>query len=152
MRVTPMKHALHKFIPNWMVSAITSTTCNQCHQPVNKEDILGLGVKEVKEYKISIFVEYQCSNCNHAARMNFSSQVGSVEEICYLLLDELQKKRKLAKSKAVEEKVSPSKITDDETKKFIKKMNETNSFEDFLKLIGANNLVEKENSNDKPEA
>lgn len=148
-----MKHNLHNSIPNWMIAAVVKTTCNECNQPLIKENILGLGVKEVKDGKVSIFVEYQCSNCKHSARMNFSSQTGTAEDVCYLLLDEIHKKRRLDKSQHIESPAkTKTKMTDDETKKFIQSMNDSETFEDFLKLIGALNLVENENNNDNPKA
>lgn len=147
-----MRHALHRHIPNWMISAVAATTCNKCHEPITKEDVLGLGIKEIKVNKVSLFVEYQCSNCEHSARMNFSSQTGSIEDLCFVLLDEIQKKRQLTKSQQIEKpQISKSKITDDETTKFIRSMNETDNFDDFLKLIGAMHLVENERKDDQPE-
>lgn len=151
-----MKYNLHKSVPNWMIKAVTGSACNECNESIYKEDILGLGVKEInKEGSVSIFVEYQCHGCNHAARMNFSSQTGRIEEMCYLLLDEIQKKRRVHKSRELDEEKRPKsqvagQITDEETKRFVKSMNDLESFDDFLKLIGASNLVENENSDDKP--
>jgi len=147
-----VKYHLHHSIPNWMIKAVVATNCRECDQSIIKDDIVGMGVKEVgKEGKVNIFVEYQCHGCKHAARMNFSSQTASVEEICYLIIDEVQKKWRTQKAQSVDNGNLPkSKMTAAETKKFIKKMNSLENFDDFLKLIGANNLVEKEDINDQP--
>lgn len=147
-----MKHKLHKSLPNWMIATVNRSCCSECNNQLVREDILGIGIKEIGVNQIIMFVEVQCPKCNHAARLNFSSQPGAVEDICYLLLDEIQKKRRIQKSKELECDVKDgSLISEKETSEFIKNMNESETFEEFLKLIGASRLTDR-NNNDEPKA
>ena len=140
-----MKHTLHQHIPAWMVKTVTKSSCNECNTNIRKEDILGIGIKEVTSSTVSIFIEYKCKQCSHSARMNFTSKAGSIEDVCHLLLDQIQKRKATKKSQENTSIRHKNVITKDETDNFIKDMNKTEDFNEFLKLIGASNILGENN-------
>lgn len=148
-----MRHKIYKSIPNWMVSSVKNSNCNRCDENLVKEDILGIGLKEIEPGKHILFVEYKCHSCDHAARINFSSQTVTIEGLCYLLLEEMQKKKMLEKSKQLPKGLkSIHKKTDSigekEVQEFLKNMDAVETFDEFLKLIKAPVIPETENDED----
>jgi hypothetical protein len=68
---------------------------------------------------------------------------GTVEELCCMLLEETQNKRRIQQARSRErDGISSTEITDAEVEEFLDKLKECDSHIDFLKGIGATEWLE----------
>ena len=125
-------------VPMWMVKSVHGKLCNKCDNVLKKENITGIGILDNEI--ATLFVEFICPSCKYASRITFSGEKkGSVEQMCYFILEEIQNKRRTSRSRKIAKISSEVKgeMTDTEVGEFINKMNSSESYNEFLKLIGA---------------
>lgn len=133
----------YKYIPIWMSNTLNGKLCSKCKNELTKIHITGIGIKQIKE-SFTTFVEFQCPNCKHEARFSFENILNnSIEKLCFMLLEQVQKQKKLKKSISFK---SPNKnkgpMTDQEVNKFLKELKSVKIYDDFLKIISAHHLIE----------
>lgn len=133
----------HRNVPSWMIRYLAQAKCSKCNGPIRKAHITAIGVRGQDDQTVP-YVEYQCPCCNHRAMKSFGGQVkGTIEEICYMLLEEFQNKKRIRQSQSVQERSGPhSDMTDDEIKKFLDNMSKFETYVDLLKEIGATEWLE----------
>jgi hypothetical protein len=137
----------YRSLPHWMISSVDNKDCPQCRKVLRKNSIIGVGVKTLGEELNSLYVEYKCKQCKYIARVSFELQIKHpVEELCYTLLDEINKRKasltakKITKKELIRKKQGP--ISDKEAQDFVKRMNDSNNFDELLRLIKADHLAE----------
>lgn len=138
------------WLPPSVVEIVSEKNCTQCNTKINKDSIIGVGIREHQD-AYTIFVEHVCQNCDCREMTFFGRQfVGSLEDMCYALLESIQDKKLLEKSKSVENTPKPQEtsISDSEVKNLLDLMNNS-SFDDFLKHIGAEQYKEKNDDKNK---
>ena len=139
-----MKNTFYQSIPAWMVSTVSNTPCTECGCTITKHDISGIALKQNTTGRSSVHIEYICPECHFGARMDFGTyKNGTIEEMCYLLLDEVHKRKTLIKSRGMEKSKSKGPIQEDEVQEFIKNMNKSETFDEFLVLLKANKLTDE---------
>jgi len=133
-----MNKSISNCVPRWMSKVIENKVCERCQQSAAKEDICAVGIRAFGRKKDTTFyVEHQCSKCQVRIITSFGAQkTGSAEELCYILLEQLQTQRRLQKAREFEPE-SIGKIRDEEVESFLSFMNENESHEDFMKFIGS---------------
>lgn len=137
-------------IPHWMSDSVKNKPCSKCGYVLDKQNIMGAGVKQIGG-EHSVFVEFRCPKCNYEARFSFENIVTTptVERLCYMLLEEIQKKKRVHKAMSLpKNQRNNNPITDKEVKDFVREMNNSENYEDFLKLISAHQLIEPDNQNE----
>jgi hypothetical protein len=132
---------LWKYLPKWMTNIINSKLCSQCHHLANKSEIIAVGVRKVKDGMYSFYVEHCCSNCEKRVITCFSKEKqGSPEDLCYLLIENLQQYRKSEKSKQIDKGKNKSPIGDDEVDDFLKFLYNNDDYQEFMNFIGAQDI------------
>lgn len=138
-----MSTPFYRNVPAWIVRYMANAKCSKCEHPVKKNNITAIGVRGQEEHNVP-YIEYQCEKCNHRAMKSFGGHIkGTIEEICYMLLEESQNKNRIRQSKSNEgpRKLS-GEMTDDEVSKFLSNMEKCETFMDLLNEIGASPWIE----------
>lgn len=145
-----MKIPLYRAIPGWMVREVQKTTCAQCKGAIREADIQGIALINI-DGGSTYAVEFACSTCGRSARLTFEMFIkSSLEELCFILIDEIHKTKTMGNSiflENVNKDLGP--ISKREINSFVKKMEKTETMEDFLKLIGATGYLDELNKSDK---
>lgn len=131
-------------VPIWLCNIVHNSICSNCSNKIRKEDIVGVAVREMQDNVCTIFVEHVCSHCRFEARTNFGAfKNGSIAEMCRILVNETNKQKRCQNAAAIEkESVHISEpIGKKEAQDFVKQMNSSESFEDFLKMINADKFA-----------
>ncbi len=142
---------LFYWVPNWISNVLKEKGCDKCSNNIRKQDIIAIGIREVGN-KTALYVEHICSKCGFREITSLAgSKKGTLEEMCYILLEEIQYKRSTDKARELEKSQYHSKITKKEMEDFAKFMNSPYNHEDFMKFIGAHEIKEDvdERSKDK---
>lgn len=146
-----MQIPFYKNLPGWMTETLDGKSCSRCKKPLEKQNVIGVGIKYIEnspEGKCTTFLEFKCLGCGFEARFSFENIIqNSIERLCYMLLDQIQKRKKMEKSVSLKPK-SGGPITDDEVQNFLKELEKTQTHEDFLKLISAHQYIEPDIKNE----
>ncbi|KKN47564.1 hypothetical protein LCGC14_0661690 [marine sediment metagenome] len=138
---------LWQYLPRWMVNILNSKSCSQCNERVNKSDVIAVGVRliEGSSDKTTLYVEHACSSCQKRVITSFSKEKqNSVENLCYMLIEQMQQKRELEKSQEISNHDRKEEISDEEVVELLEFMEKHNSHEDFMKFIKAPKLSEND--------
>lgn len=128
----------HEGIPNWIVKDLHGSHCSKCDHMITKDDISAIGVRK-SDNQATPFIEYTCPNCDNRVSRAFNKEkMGTVEELCYTLLDEIRHK-KTSRATNTRNKVNNNQgpITDKEVASFKKKLKNSKNHNDFMKSMGA---------------
>lgn len=129
----------HEGVPDWIVKNLHGTQCNKCSHPITKDDISAIGMRRNKNNAIT-FIEYECSSCSDRMTRAFNREMmHNVEELCYLLLEEIKRKRTIRNSSIRNRSKNTNKppISDKEIKSIKLKLKKSKTHHDFMKHIGA---------------
>jgi DNA-directed RNA polymerase subunit RPC12/RpoP len=128
----------HQNVPSWIIKYLNYTQCNKCSQKIKKQDIVAIGIRGV-DNETTLYIEHKCPNCSHRAMKSFGSHIkGTLEELCYLLLEEGQNKRRIQQAYVNEtKKINRTQMTENEIKTFLDNLNKCETYMDLLKEIGA---------------
>lgn len=137
-------------VPSWMIRYLAHAKCSKCNGPIRKANITAIGIRGQDGLSVP-YVEYQCPKCDHRAMKSFGGQCkGSIEEICYMLLEEVQNKRRLKQAQFNESKGRDGALmTDDEVKKFLDSMSKYETYAELLEEIGATEWLEPDKETDE---
>lgn len=133
----------HQNVPSWIIRYLSHTKCSKCSARIKKKDIIAIGIREL-EGASTLYIEHKCPSCDHRAMKSFGGHMkGTVEELCCMLLEETQNKRRIQQARSRErDGISSTEITDAEVEEFLDKLKECDSHIDFLKGIGATEWLE----------
>lgn len=136
-------------VPSWMIRYLAHAKCSKCENQIRKADLTAIGIRG-QDGKSVPYVEYQCSKCDHRAMKSFGGHCkGTIEEICYMLLEEVQNKKRIHQARNHERKGQTSGLmTDDEVKEFLDSMSKYETYAELLEEIGAMEWLEPENDED----
>ncbi len=135
------KQPLHTNIPRWITNIVETKKCSNCKTEVSKTSICAVGIRSIGANKSTVYVEHACPECSVRTITSFSrEQSASVEELCYMLIEQIHNKRKLQRAEKIRGRVREDAIQDEEVESLVELMNSSDSFEDFLKYIGAPEL------------
>jgi len=135
---------IFNYIPQWIVSILRNKRCKKCETFISKKDVIAIGVRD-HEGKQTIYIEHLCSNknCNWRGIINFQNKEASIEELCYILLEGVKNQKASERSKQLEsKKKSGELITDKEVTEFLKFLNKSETHDEFLKAIKADQFQE----------
>lgn len=137
-------------VPSWMIRYLAHAKCSKCGNSIRKANLTAIGIRG-QDGKSVPYVEYQCPKCDHRAMKSFGGQhKGTVEEICYMLLEEVQNKRRIRSAQYNESRGQRSEtITDDEVNRFLDSMRKCKTYVDLLDEIGATEWLEPDKEKDE---
>lgn len=133
------KQPLHYWLPTLVDNKIKGLTCTNCSAHIKRSDLVAVGIRVSDDQKNSLYVEYSCPNpnCNYrACKLIETKKVKNIEEMCYFLLEEIQKRKRTENSKRYRKPSKEKGITDKEFAE-VKEFMKTHNHIDFLKYIGA---------------
>lgn len=137
----------HYWLPFNIEDHISDSACSTCETVIKRKDIIAIGVRKQDGCDRNVaFIEYKCPKCGlRAIKLLFSVQVQDIEGMCFWLLEEIHKIKKIEKSSETRKcKQSDSgKITKEELEEMSNYLKKPLPYEDFLKFIGADKLEEK---------
>jgi hypothetical protein len=143
---------LHHWLPSKIDNKLKGLTCQTCGNIIKKDNIIAVGVRSTDKDRNVMYIEYQCPNgrCGYRACKLFENKgVNSLEELCYFLLEEIQKRKKVDNAKeytkSQSHRISNSKITDKEMAELREFMTGQSNHDEFLKFIG---IPQKESRNE----
>ncbi len=130
---------LYQDLPDWVFDGVRDNTCCQCGNPLGKETIIAIGIRQVKKSKsTAFFVEHKCHKCGFRSITSFGREKeNNLENMCHALLRHINKK-KVAQNSLEFEKNTLEPMTDQEVGQFIKFVQNNKTHADFLKEIKAN--------------
>jgi hypothetical protein len=137
------KKAFFSTLPDWICSLVERKSCNNCQSGCKKAGIIAAGIRQ-SDATHSMFVEHKCVTCEHRTIINLGKD-SSLEDLCVAMLEEMRKKKATERSKFLRAPHNQKPMTDKEVKLFLKKMNKSESFEDFMKDIGST-VIKKPNA------
>lgn len=139
---------LHYYLPYWTQKQLSKEKCIKCgFSKITKECAIAIGLRE-KDGTQCLFLEFKCPKCEYRQiSIPKHDKTITIEKLCYLLLEEMQNKRRIAYAKSVEKSKLTSRMTDREIKAFIKRFRAMSSHDDFLKEIRANPLPNRKRKN-----
>jgi len=129
---------LWKYVPKWMLDILESKLCSNCNQVIKKSNIIAVGIREVEgsENKTTLYSEHYCDNCNKRFVTSFAREYQeSVENICYMLIENIQKQRSLEKSQGLVNNTRSDEISDKEVMELKEFMSQTSSHQEFMRFI-----------------
>jgi len=154
MKNKPVYH----YAPAWMIEELKGRQCDKCSQSITKENIIAIGIRDNNANK-TIYMEHQCPKCKYREMTNCGGDKrGTLEELCYALLEELQlrkraEKAKLARKNARINKQGMSKPwTNKEVEEFKKFIGKCDSHDQFLEYIRAPRCKKDGKNEEKPSA
>lgn len=150
-RINIMK-PLHNWIPMWMLSKIKNKACDKCGQAAKKENIISVGFRQIEKGNV-VYLEHKCSGCDFRSLTYCSNDI-ALEDMCYILIEEIQQKRQIEKVSNTQKKKNRNKnnknpLTDKEIDDFVEYMQNSPNFDDFLNHIGASKYLQNEKPDDK---
>jgi len=135
----------YKYVPKWISNIINTKKCISCGAAANKKNICAIGIRMTSETKSSVFVEHCCQKCDSRTITSFiKEKQSSIEDVCYLLIEEIHKQKRCKTSKKLQKKSLNGQIQDKEVcdlKAFLEK---STTFDEFLKYIGYQNIDHNE--------
>jgi len=134
------KHPLYACVPTWITRLVETKKCYKCKTKVTRKNICAIGIRTCGSNQNTVYVEHLCSNCDKRTVTSFSKEkLGSVEELCYMLVEQIHSNNKLTKARKLEQNHEGS-IEDEEVESLVSFMDNAESFEDLLKYIGSPQL------------
>jgi len=131
---------IYESIPAWMTAAVAKKNCSQCHHRLKQEDIIAIGVRELAKGKSTLYCEHLCPSCEYRSMTSFGGQKQtSVEDICYLLLEEILRKK--SAKKCVERKAKETTLRASEVDEFIDFVKNVKTHDEFMKAIGSDKYI-----------
>ena len=133
-------------MPHWMFSGLKNRFCAKCGEHAQKQDIIGVGIRESGDRSI-LYIEHKCSKCDYREITTMPKRKGTIEELCYVMLEGINQKKVSERSKLFhdKQKISRSKISKSEVDDLLKFMNASRTHEEFLKYIKADRHIGKKN-------
>mgnify|MGYP001582107566 CR=1 FL=1 len=143
-----MSHKMfYTSLPDWICSLIESKSCLNCSIDCKKGGIIAAGIRQLDPSTHSMFIEHKCVACEHRTVINIGRQKdNSLEGLCVAMLEQIRRQKATERSKFLRHPHNKKPMTDKEVKSFLKKMNKSAFFEDFMKDIGSSVI---KNPNDK---
>ena len=128
---------LHNYIPEKIIRILCSNSpkCVKCSKKIDKNNITGIGIKQEGE-KNYLFLEKQCPECGLKQITRYNKHYG-IDDICYMILKEIQNLKNVNKSKSIENIENKKVITNIEFDECLKVLKSTVYHEDFMKYINA---------------
>lgn len=124
-------------VPSWMIRYISGERCSECGTPVSKKNIIAIGIRQ-HQNQATPYIEHECSKCKFRAITSFGGhKKGTLQELCYMLLEELQNKNKIRVAIETEGIRKKTKMTDKEVSDFLKRLDKATTYDELLKEIGA---------------
>ena len=142
---------LYNSLPDWVLNSVKKNNCHQCQEILTHTDLISVGIRRFKN-KHSLFVEFCCQHCGYREITAIETKYNTVEDLCYILLEEVQRKRKLHKSHQHHQKTgkNQSKISQKEMQDFINFVRKVPTHDEFMKEIGAPQETPIKKKNAKP--
>lgn len=138
---------IHYWIPAWMKTVIKQRTCSKCNYAVSTKDVIAVGIREIRTKKSCLFAEHQCSKCNHRSITTFGREkIGSLQDLCFVLLESIRTIKKLEKAKKLTEKIQND-MSDKKIGEFLEFIRNVPTHDEFLKHIGCPTLGEADQNN-----
>jgi len=135
------KQPLYTCIPQWIAGIVETKKCYKCKNKVSRKDICAIGIRTFREDQNTVYVEHLCPKCKSRTVTSFAKEkLASVEDLCYMLIEQIHNKRRIRKSQHLEGRCYGDRIEDKEVESLIKFMEEAKSFEEVLKYIGSPDL------------
>ena len=134
----------HLFVPKWMIKLIEQKQCSRCNTPVRRKHIQAVGVREMSAGgEFAFFAEYRCPECDYAVCTNFTHEkTGNLEDLCYAMIEQMHKNKQLQRAKKSSKNTNrATNISDSEMRKCIQFVQNTKTHEEFMKFIGADNII-----------
>ena len=135
---------LWNYMPKWMLNILESKSCSKCDHPISKTNVIAVGIRQVdgSEDKTTLYSEHCCSSCRKRFITSFAREYQeSVEDICYMLIENMQKQRSLKKSQGLSNNVHNGEISDKEVKDLKKFMSSTDSHQEFMRFIAGPEII-----------
>jgi hypothetical protein len=137
----------HHNVPSWMIRYLSHTQCSKCSTRIKKKDIVAIGIREYEKNSATLYIEHKCPECGFRSMKSFGERAqGTVEELCYMLLEELQNKRRVQQARGREGGIPATEMTDAEVQAFLDSLNKYENYTDLLKEIGAMEWLEPDES------
>jgi hypothetical protein len=128
------------WLPGLVNQKLKDVQCNICSRKIEKNNVNAIGIRKTENKQLCMYVEYQCPNinCKHrACKLLENKRIHSVEDMCYFLIEEIQKRKKTLNAKNYTKPNSSDLITDEEMENIRQFINSHVDYDDFLKYIGA---------------
>lgn len=138
-------------VPSWIIRYLSHTKCSECSTRIKKKHIIAIGIRELKDNTATPYIEYKCPNCGHRHMMSFGGHTkGTVEELCCMLLEETQNRRRIKQAQINEKcRAKSTEMTDREVDEFLSSLKECKNYVDLLKEIGAIEWLESDQESDE---
>ena len=134
---------LYFWLPTKIDQHLKGVTCNTCSTPIKRQNVIAIGLREHESLpKNVLYVEYKCPHCDRrACKLIENNKIQEIGDMCYYLIDELHKRRKLTASltnkKNQKQRKKVDKISDKEMMDMHRFMQKNLSHEDFMTFIGS---------------
>ena len=133
-----MDYEIYQVLPQWVLNIVDKLLCNNCKKQISSEDIIATGIRKISENKHVIFIEYQCKHCLFRQVVAMDNKISNIQGLCFVLLDNIRKIR-LLENAFRRKRTKPQKlgkISDKEVNDFIKFVNKSKNYDEFLQHIG----------------
>ncbi len=142
-KINRKNQPFHLFVPQWMIRVIEKRKCSKCDNPLRREYIQAVGVRELKKVNgFVFFVEHCCGECDYVVCTNLTHEkTGNLEDLCYAMIEQMHNNKKIQRAKDVESGKRSDVIQDYEVNECLRFLAKTKTHEDFLKFIGADDIV-----------
>ena len=115
--------------------------CPRCFYSHQNSSVCAVGMRQLNKTKFALYVEFKCNKCDNKLIINMYRKDDSLEDLCFSLLESIQRNRISSKSKKRsknKDKKENTPITDKEVNSFLKFMNKSKNHDDFLKGMKIN--------------
>jgi len=135
---------IYHYVPHWMSSELKNRFCTKCGKHIQKQNIIGIGIRN-SENKSILYIEHKCPKCNYREITIAPKKNGTIEELCYIILDGVNQRKTLERSKIFydKQKITQDKISKTEVDDLVKFMNSSKTYDEFLKYIKADKNTQK---------
>jgi hypothetical protein len=130
------------WVPRWAADALAKSQCPKCERPVDKKDVVALGVRDASGKNV-FFVEYVCAGCGNRAVHMFrlpEPKDATLEDMCFFLLRSIRQLKALETSQHLQNDTPDhGRITDEEFEQFRQWLVHVDH-DEFMKAIGADKI------------
>lgn len=145
------------WLPNPFFEKLKTEVCS-CGTKITRADVIAVGIREHTnpkgEKRDAVYFEFKCSQCGYRAIKIVENAVRSLEEFCFFFLEKIKNRKQIDKSRHVEArkvKKTNRKISEFEQKRMSSFLKDHDNYSDFLRFIGAYNLLEDHERSDETE-
>jgi len=132
-----MPNKSFRWLPEWVYTSLNARTCSQCNSKYSKNDIIAVGVRKIENPNYAMYIEHKCFKCRFRALTTISKRKeDSLEQLCYVILESIKKRKLSEKSKLINKHKIDEPISDSEVIEFLDFINENTLHDDFLREIG----------------